>query len=135
MLCLPENALFDHQGDPVDTLEIFTELGIRLFVHEFGSHYTRVDRLRDLPLAGLRLDGPFLAGLAAPEGTDPLSEHLVRSAVGAAGLLELPVLAAGVVHERQARRLGELGVAMLQGPYVSGRRSASEIAGFVAERG
>ncbi|MFC7343686.1 putative bifunctional diguanylate cyclase/phosphodiesterase [Saccharopolyspora griseoalba] len=135
VLCLPESALFDHQGDPVDTLEIFAELGIRLFVHEFGSRYTRVDRLRDLPLAGVRLDGPFLSGLADPGGADPLSEHLVSSAVGAARLLELPVLAAGVEHERQAARLVELGVSMIQGPYVGDRLSAGEIGGFVTGRG
>ncbi|GAA2346025.1 cyclic Di-GMP phosphodiesterase RmdA [Saccharopolyspora halophila] len=134
VLCLPEAALFDHQGDPVDTVEIFAELGIRLFVQEFGSHYSRVDRLRDLPLAGVKLDGPHIAGMADPEGADPLSEHLVHSAVGAARLMGLPVLATGVTNERQAHRLSELGVSMIQGPHVSDRLSAIEIGGLVQER-
>ncbi|MGP4019930.1 putative bifunctional diguanylate cyclase/phosphodiesterase [Saccharopolyspora sp. 5N708] len=126
-LGLPEAALFDHHGDPVDTLEIFAEMGIRLVVCEFGDDYTRVGRLRDLPLVGVRIEGPHLASLADPDGPDPLDRHLVNSAVGAAQLLDLPVLAGGVRTELQVQRLQELGVSMVQGPYVSDRASASEV--------
>ncbi|MEV4734373.1 EAL domain-containing protein [Saccharopolyspora sp. NPDC049426] len=131
VLCLPESALFDYQGDAVDTVEIFAEMGIRLFVHEFGSDHTRVDRLKDLPLAGVLIDGPHIQGLADPGGPEPLSEYLVRSAVGAARLMDLPVLATGVTSAEQARRLGEIGVALFQGPHVSDRVSATEVVDLV----
>ncbi|TDC88710.1 EAL domain-containing protein [Saccharopolyspora aridisoli] len=131
VLCLPESALFDYQGDAVDTVEIFAEMGIRLFVHEFGSDYTRVDRLKDLPLAGVLIDGPHIRGLADPDGPEPLSEYLVRSAVGAARLMDLPVLATGVTSAEQAHRLGEIGVALIQGPHVSDRVSATEVVELV----
>jgi diguanylate cyclase (GGDEF)-like protein/PAS domain S-box-containing protein len=131
VLCLPESALFDYQGDAVDTVEIFAEMGIRLFVHEFGSDYTRVDRLKDLPLAGVLIDGPHIRGLADPDGPEPLSEYLVRSAVGAARLMDLPVLATGVTSAEQAHRLGEIGVALIQGPHVSDRVSATEVVDLV----
>ncbi|MEB3367650.1 putative bifunctional diguanylate cyclase/phosphodiesterase [Saccharopolyspora mangrovi] len=131
VLCLPEPALFDYQGDPVDTVEIFAEMGIRLFVHEFGSDYTRVDRLKDLPLAGVLIDGPHIQGLADPGGPEPISEYLVRSAVGAAQLMDLPVLATGVTSAEQAHRLGEIGVRLIQGSHVSDRVSAMEVAGLV----
>ncbi|WP_406689523.1 EAL domain-containing protein [Saccharopolyspora sp. ID03-671] len=131
VLCLPEPALFDYQGDPVDTVEIFAEMGIRLFVHEFGSDYTRVDRLKDLPLAGVLIDGPHIEGMADPDGPEPISEYLVRSAVGAAQLMDLPVLATGVTTAEQAHRLGEIGVRLIQGPHVSDRVSAMEVAELV----
>ena len=47
---VPEQALFDHRGDPVDALEIFAEMGLRLAVHDFGRDHREVARLRGLPL-------------------------------------------------------------------------------------
>jgi diguanylate cyclase (GGDEF)-like protein/PAS domain S-box-containing protein len=134
-LGLPESALFDHQGDPVDTLEIFAGMGIHLVVYEFGDDFTRVSRLRGLPLAGVRLDGPHLASLADPDGPDPLDRHLVSSAIGAATLLDLPVLAGGVRTELQARRLRELGVSLVEGPCVRELASAMEIEQFITASG
>ncbi|GAA0521891.1 GGDEF domain-containing protein [Saccharopolyspora subtropica] len=131
-LCLPERALFDHQGDPVDTLEIFAEMGIRLVVYEFGGDYRGVGRLRHLPLSGIRIDGPHLDRLAEPTDPDPLDEHLVRCAVGAAQLMDFPVIAGGVRTELQARRLREFGVSLVQGPYAGELASALEIEQIVA---
>ncbi len=131
-LGLPEAALFDHQGDPVDTLEIFADMGIQLVVCEFGDDYTRVSRLRDLPVRAVRIEGPHLESLADPDGPDPLDRHLVVSAVGAARLMDYLVVAGGVRTELQAHRLRELGVSLVQGPYVSGLASASEIERFAA---
>lgn len=131
-LGLPGAALFDHQGDPVDTLEIFAGMGIKLVVNEFGDDGTWLGRLRGLPLAGVRIDGPHVAGLADPDGPDPLDQHLVVAAVGGARLLGLPVLATGVRTELQADRLRELGVTTVQGPCVGERASALEIEQYVA---
>ncbi|MFD0921460.1 putative bifunctional diguanylate cyclase/phosphodiesterase [Saccharopolyspora rosea] len=128
-LGLPEPALFDHQGDPVDVLEIFAEMGVRLVVYQFGDDYTRMSRLRGLPLVAARVDGPHLRSLAAPSGPDPLDVHLVRSAVGAARLMDLPVVASGVTTPLQERRLGALGVELVQRPEPV---SALEIPGLVA---
>ncbi|MEV6226478.1 EAL domain-containing protein [Saccharopolyspora shandongensis] len=134
-LGLPESALFDHQDDPVDTLEIFADMGIKLVVYKFGDDYARLGRLSGLPLAGVRIDGPHLASLADPDGPDPLDRHLVHAAVGGAQLLGLPALAAGVRTELQADRLRELGVSTVQGPFAGERASALEIEQFIAARG
>ncbi|MGW3468058.1 putative bifunctional diguanylate cyclase/phosphodiesterase [Saccharopolyspora sp. NPDC000995] len=131
-LGLPGSALFDHQGDPVDTLEIFADMGIKLVVNEFGEDGARLGRLRGLPLAGVRIDGPHVAGLADPGDPDPLDQHLVVAAVGGARLLGLPVLATGVRTEVQADRLRELGVSTVEGPYAGDRASALEIEQYVA---
>lgn len=132
VLSLPEEALFDQHGDPSDILDIFTGMGIRLFVYEFGSEYSRVPRLRGLPLAGVRIDGPHVANFEHPEGPDPLNRYLVQAAVGAAELMELPVLATGVRTRVQAERLHQLGVELVQGEYSGGVVSASEMAELAA---
>ncbi|RRO18241.1 diguanylate cyclase [Saccharopolyspora rhizosphaerae] len=134
-LGMPEPALFDHQGDPVDTVEIFAEMGVKLLVRQFGDDCTRVARLRGLPLFGVRVDGPHLAGFADPDGPDPLDEHLLGSAVGAAALMRLPVLAGGVDDALQAERLRALGVRSAIGAFAGERVSALELEQLLADAG
>ncbi|MEB3367648.1 putative bifunctional diguanylate cyclase/phosphodiesterase [Saccharopolyspora mangrovi] len=132
-LGMPESALFDHQGDAVDTVEIFAEMGIKLIVYQFGDDYTRVARLRGLPLFGVRIDGPHLAGFADPEGPDPLDEYLLGAAAGAAALMDLPVVAGGVHDELQAERLRALGVRSAIGAFAGERVSALELEELIAD--
>ena len=131
-LGMPESALFDHQGDTVDTVEIFAEMGIRLVVHQFGDDYARVARLRGLPLFGVHIGGPHLAGFADPDGPDPLDEYLLGAATGAAALMDLPVVAGGVGDELQAERLRALGVCAAIGPFAGERVSALELEELIA---
>ncbi|MDI2027516.1 diguanylate cyclase [Saccharopolyspora sp. TS4A08] len=132
-LGMPEAALFDHQGDAVDTVEIFAEMGIKLIVSQFGDDYTRLARLRGLPLHGVRIDGPHLAGFADPDGPDPLDEYLLSAAAGAAKLMDLPVVAGGVDDELQAQRLGALGVRCAIGAFAGERVSALELHELIAD--
>ena len=83
-------------------------------------------------LAGVRIDGPHVANFEHPEGPDPLNRYLVQAAVGAAELMELPVLATGVRTRVQAERLHQLGVELVQGEYSGGVVSASEMAELAA---
>ncbi|SEG70522.1 diguanylate cyclase/phosphodiesterase with PAS/PAC sensor(s) [Saccharopolyspora kobensis] len=133
-LGLPESSLFDAQGDPLDTLEILAEMGLRLCVYEFGEDYARVPRLKDVPLGMARIEGPHLDSFTEPDGPAPLDAHLVSAACGAAELLGLPVSAAGVRDDLQARRLRELGVSLAMGPFTGGLVSALELAELVLEQ-
>lgn len=126
-LGVPESALFDEQGDPVDTLEIFAEMGLELVVADFGSDYTDLARLRGLPVRGVKIAGAYVDGLAEPTGPDPLTEHLVHSVVSAARLLDMTVVATGVRTEDHAERLLKTGAHAAQGDHVGAAASASEI--------
>lgn len=126
---VPEAALFDSVGDPVDVLEIFADMGVWLAVYDFGQDPTRLRGLRDLPLHAVRIGGEYLASFAAETGPDVFDEHLVTSLVTAAGLLGLPVIASGVDTERQAQRLRDCGVRGVQGAHTGGVLSAMEISG------
>ncbi|MCX2730771.1 diguanylate cyclase [Saccharopolyspora sp. NFXS83] len=130
---VPENALFDQRGDPIDALEIFAEMGLTLAVHDFGHAHREVARLRGLPLRAVRLTGDYLDSFADPEGPDPLDEHLVSSLVGSAELLGLLVVGNGVRTIEQAKRLRHLGVEGVIGPCVGGLASAMEIEAMIAD--
>ncbi|WP_243788978.1 bifunctional diguanylate cyclase/phosphodiesterase [Saccharopolyspora gloriosae] len=130
---VPETALFDQRGDPIDALEIFAEMGLTLAVHDFGRDHRKVARLRGLPLRAVRLTGGYLDSFADPDGPDPLDEHLVSSLVGSAELLGLTVIGNGVRTIEQAKRLRHLGVEGVIGPCVGGLASAMEIEAMIAE--
>ncbi|MGW1681480.1 putative bifunctional diguanylate cyclase/phosphodiesterase [Saccharopolyspora sp. NPDC002376] len=131
---LPESTLFDGQGDAVDTVGIFSDMGLRLCVYEFGENYARMPRLKGLPLRMARIEGPHLDSFVDPDGPAPLDRHLVVAACDAADLLGLPVSAAGVRDQLQAQRLQELGVSLAMGPFTGGLVSASELAELVQEQ-
>ncbi|MEY8041755.1 putative bifunctional diguanylate cyclase/phosphodiesterase [Saccharopolyspora cebuensis] len=126
-LGMPEVALFDHQGDPVDTLEIFADMGIGLVLYDYGDDYTRVPLLKDLPLQALQINGPHLASFADPAGPDPIHDFLVKAAVGAAGLVRIPVVATDVRTDQQAERLQAVGVSSVSGECTGGLVSALEL--------
>ncbi|WP_249124729.1 putative bifunctional diguanylate cyclase/phosphodiesterase [Saccharopolyspora erythraea] len=130
-LGLPQSALFDHSGDPVDFLDILSEMGVRLAVYDFGHDLNQIPRMRRLPLHAVQIFGDFLDGFADPGGPSPLDEHLVHGVVTSAALLGLPVIARDVRTDEQAKCLQQLGVSSVQGPYTGGRASASEIAGMI----
>ncbi|MBE9373361.1 EAL domain-containing protein [Saccharopolyspora sp. HNM0983] len=126
-LGMPEAAMFDEFGDRVDTVEVFADMGLNVGIADFGRDHTRLARLRRLPVHAVKLAGSYLDSFAEPDGPDPLDEHLVRSFAESARLLGLPVVAAGVRTEEQAKRLELLGVQAVQGPCTGGPASAMEI--------
>jgi EAL domain-containing protein (putative c-di-GMP-specific phosphodiesterase class I) len=122
-----------HYEDPLDTLDILAEMGLRLVVEDFGSRFTQMDRLRDLPVLAVNIAGRYLSGFAQPDGPDPMDEHLVGSLVVSGRLLDLMVVADGVRTPEQAKRLDKLGVKIVKGPYAGGLASAMEIEQMIAE--
>jgi diguanylate cyclase (GGDEF)-like protein len=134
VLGVPEAALFDQHDHPVDTLEIFTEMGLRLGVHDFGRGNTHLPRLRNLPIQAVKISGDCLGSFAEPSGPDPLDEHFVAGLVGSAHLLGLFVIADGVHTERQATRLQQIGVHGAKGDYAGGLISAMEVDAAITQR-
>ncbi|GAA2802182.1 putative bifunctional diguanylate cyclase/phosphodiesterase [Saccharopolyspora taberi] len=126
-LGMPESALFDASGDPLDVLDIIAEMGVRPTLFDFGRDLALIPRLRPLPLTAVQIRGDYLDSFTEPAGPDPLDEHLVSSLAESARLLRVPVVAHGVRTDEQAKRLRQLGVRAVQGPYTGGRASAGEI--------
>jgi EAL domain-containing protein (putative c-di-GMP-specific phosphodiesterase class I) len=126
-LGLPESVVLADPDDPLDTLEIIAEMGVLMGVQDFGTTYTQLPRLRWAPTIAARIAGGYVESFASADGPDPVDEHLVASLVGAGRLLGLTVSAHGVHTEEQAKRLGALGVQMIQGEYAGGVLSAMEI--------
>ncbi|MEI8084374.1 MAG: EAL domain-containing protein, partial [Actinomycetes bacterium] len=87
-----ETALLSMTGRVYDAMRQLAETGIRWYVDDFGTGYSSIAHLRDLPIAGMKLDLSFTAGIrtgeirsAAPSGQE-MSHSTEGSGVSDLGL-------------------------------------------------
>ena len=81
--------------------------GVRWYVDDFGTGYSSITHLRDLPIAGLKLDRSFTAGLGSGRrrGERALADGLAGLAEG----LDFDTVAEGVETRTQAEALAQQG--------------------------
>ncbi|MFD0202019.1 MULTISPECIES: putative bifunctional diguanylate cyclase/phosphodiesterase [Saccharothrix] len=100
--------------DQLEELTYLAEHGVGLMLDQVGGGNVPIDRVRRIPLTAVKFQGSPVYGLA--EGADPLVESAAVGLLTWSGTLGLPLYAAGVRTEFEARRLAELGVTGAQGP-------------------
>ena len=101
-----ETAVLDNLDDVAAELTALRELGIGVHVDDFGTGFSSIALLRDLPISGIKLDMSFTRRLTGDGGTtEVLAEGLARLGQG----LGLVGIAEGVETEEQARVLAAQG--------------------------
>jgi diguanylate cyclase (GGDEF)-like protein/excisionase family DNA binding protein len=105
-----EGAFHDDPSVP-EVLHELKALGVRLFLDDFLTGNAALTWLTRFPLAGLKLEAPFVRGL----GEDPSVRRLLGAVCGMAAAFELEIVAEGVESEEQATILSELGCEVAQG--------------------
>jgi EAL domain-containing protein (putative c-di-GMP-specific phosphodiesterase class I)/GGDEF domain-containing protein len=86
-------------------------LGCQVAIDDFGSGYTSLAQLRRMPLDEIKIDRPFIAGVATDRG----DAALVRSAIDIAHNFGLRVVAEGVERADAAEALARMGCDAAQG--------------------
>jgi EAL domain-containing protein (putative c-di-GMP-specific phosphodiesterase class I) len=108
---ITETVLVDDIDVTKHTVKGLGQLGLRLAVDDFGTGYSSLRYLRRFPIAILKIDRSFVAGL----GTDGEDETIVSAVIGLANALGITVVAEGVETALQDSRLVALGCAWAQG--------------------
>jgi diguanylate cyclase len=101
-------------ADPEMSLAVLTQLrdlGVTLAVDDFGTGYSSLSNLRRFPVAKVKIDRSFVAGVAE----DPDDEEIVRAVVAMSLAMGLEVVAEGIETEDQHLLLQRLGVQLGQG--------------------
>jgi len=108
------------------TMPVLAELresGLTLALDDFGAGYSSLTRLRELPVAVIKIDRAFMKGL--PD--DPQATAMIAAILQLADACGCDVVAEGVEHEAQLRFLLERGCRLAQGFHLGRPVPAEEI--------
>ncbi len=89
------------------------DLGVELILNNFGSGYSGISKLLELPVDTLKFERMFMWQLEA----NPKSEPIVECLIGAAGKMGKRLIAEGVETEHQLAVLEKFGCVYQQGFY------------------
>ncbi len=87
------------------------EKGVRIAIDDFGSGYSALWYLRDLPVDKVKLDRSFVAPIAS----DPKAAAVARAVIDLAHVLLMTTVAEGVEDEQTAQLLQRYGCDVVQG--------------------
>jgi len=112
------------------TLDALGRLGVRLAVDDFGTGWSSLSKLKELPVQELKIDRSFVVALA--EGATDHS--IVRTILDLGRSLGLTVVAEGVETEAVLELLERLGCPLAQGYLFSRPIPGPELTGWILER-
>lgn len=127
VLELTERALVDADAAR-RALATVREQGLQLCVDDFGSGYSSLGLLHQLPVDGLKIDRSFVSDL----GTSRTARSLVRGVVQIANDLGLKVVAEGIETAEQLAVLRDIGCPLGQGYYFSKPVPPGDARGLIA---
>jgi diguanylate cyclase (GGDEF)-like protein len=112
---ITETMVMEDEQHVIGVLRDLSALGVRISLDDFGSGYSSLNYVKDLPVDDLKIDKSFVDGL----GEDAVNDAIVRLIVDFAHALGLKVTAEGVENDRQVTSLAAMGCDRAQGFYFS----------------
>ena len=111
---LTESAFFDDKKAMLETIKKLKSYGFSVSMDDFGSGYSSLNSLKDMPLDVLKLDAEFFH--SSSEDAER-GEIVVSEAIKLAKSLNMKTVAEGVEIKEQVDFLAEEGCDMIQGYY------------------
>ena len=130
LLEITESAYVRDADQIVDRVKSLREHGFFIEMDDFGSGYSSLNMISELPIDALKLDMMFIR-TAFDKHNDT---RMISIVIDIANYLGVPVIAEGVETEEQYLALKELGCAIIQGYYFSKPVPAEEFEKFLIER-
>ena len=108
---ITETSYIAHPKETMKVLEKMKELGVSLWLDDFGSGHSSLTHLQHFPLDGLKIPGTFMKEV--PHHSRATS--ITRAVIALAHDLGLTVIAEGVEHQAQLDFLLDLECEWIQG--------------------
>jgi EAL domain-containing protein (putative c-di-GMP-specific phosphodiesterase class I) len=121
-------GMVDAEGS-LAVLEQLTALGIRLSVDDFGTGFSSLAYLKQLPVSAIKIDRSFVMEM----DRDSSDRAIVRSTVDLARHLGMEVVAEGVESDASLAELRALGCHLAQGFAISPPLGAEALAAWAAQ--
>lgn len=126
---ITESAYTENPWQIIDTVSRLRELGFVIEMDDFGSGYSSLHMLHQMPVDILKLDMKFIQS----EPATPVNHEIMRFIVNLAHLMNLGVVAEGVETEDQLERLREIGCECVQGYYLAKPMPVKEFESLIKE--
>ena len=118
-----ESVVVDNPEAAISMLERFQQKGIRLAVDDYGTGYSSLAQLKQLPVNELKIDKAFVTYLHQQQA----DQVIVRSTIEMAHALGLSVVAEGVEDAQSLEWLRRHGCEMVQGYFICRPKPAAEL--------
>ncbi len=120
---ITETAYTKDPQQLIEVVEILRKRGFLILMDDFGSGYSSLNMLKEVPVDVLKIDLQFVQGIE----TSGKSEKILESVVIMARKLNLAVIAEGVETKKQVDFLLSIGCLRAQGYYYSHPISREEM--------
>lgn len=110
---LTESAFFDDKGMLLNTINKLKAYGFEISMDDFGSGYSSLNSLKELPLDVLKLD----AGFFRQEDKTGRGKLIVGDTISLAKKLDMRIVAEGIETREQVDFLATLDCDLIQGYY------------------
>lgn len=122
-LCIEitESILLNPTKKILDILLKLKELGIKIFIDDFGTKYSSLNYLRRLPIDGIKIDKSFIDEICSSEKELIITKNIINLAQE----LKLEVVAEGVENKEQLSCLKNINCNKIQG-FIYGKPMSSK---------
>lgn len=110
---ITESTYAENMAELIETVHELRKQGFLIEMDDFGTAYSSLNLLAQLPLDILKLDMNFVRQIDKSEANTLIVDAIIQLAKR----MELLVIAEGVEEERQARMLKDMNCDMIQGYY------------------
>lgn len=110
-----ETSLFNNLEEVIEVMKYISGKGIKMSIDDFGTGFSSLSYLKDLPVNFIKIDQVFIKHL----DTDVISAAITRSAIDISNTLKVSTVAEGIETEKSEIILKETGCAIGQGYYYS----------------
>lgn len=110
---LTESAYMDNPDVMCNTVKQLRSAGFTVMMDDFGSGYSSLNTLKDIPIDVIKIDMKFLSGTADPSRRECIMSCIIHMAVW----LNIPVIMEGVETREQVDFLRSIGCDYVQGYY------------------
>lgn len=118
---ITESVLIDDFEAVIEKLKVLRDCGIRISLDDFGTGFSSLSYLKQLPISTLKIDKSFVDTVMQDSATRVITESLINMVKA----LGLESIAEGVEEEQQYKYLHAIGCDMIQG-YLLGKPMPSE---------